>query len=515
MGRRGVRGQQRAVGSGLDDHEQSQREFHTRADGSDVHADGQQHRHGADQRPGDGDGDGAHEPPATAISGTNWNCTQPAGPCRRSDVLAAGGSYPAINLTVNVAANAVANVTNTVTVTGGGETNTSNDQASDPTTIAVSGGGTPTSIWNSTATPAAVDASTSATTTGVKFRSDVAGSITGIRFYKGAANTGTYIGLLYSSTGTSLGQATYAGSPTASGWQQVNFSSGVAILANTTYIAAYFSASGFAYDGGYFTGSGVDNAPLHALQSGVDGPNGLELYGSSAQFPTTSYNNPNYWVDVVFSAAAVSPGPDLTVTSRHSGSFTQGQIGARYAITASNVGNGPTSGTVTVTDTLPTGLTATSIAGSNWTCTQPAGPCTRSDSLAAGASYPALTLTVNVATNAAASVTNTVNVSGGSETNTNNDQATEVTTILSAGGTGTATSIWSPSAIPGDVYTATAGTTAGLKFRTDVAGTITGIRFYKGAANTGSYAVLLYNSSGILLGQRRIRGARQLLGGSR
>ena len=47
----------------------------------------------------------------------------------RSDALAAGGSYPAITLTVNVAANAPASVTNTATVSGGGEVNTGNDIA--------------------------------------------------------------------------------------------------------------------------------------------------------------------------------------------------------------------------------------------------------------------------------------------------------------------------------------------------------------------------------------------------
>src|SRR5207244_2993616 len=41
----------------------------------------------------------------------------------------------------------------------------------------------------------------------------------------------------------------------------------------------------------------------------------------------------------------------------------------------------------------------------------------------------AITLTVNVASNAAASVTNTATVSGGGETNTSNDTATDVTTI--------------------------------------------------------------------------------------
>jgi len=86
-------------------------------------------------------------------------------------------------------------------------------------------------------------------TLGVKFRSDVSGNVTGIRFYKGSGNNGSHIGLLYSSTGALLAQATFTGE-TASGWQQVNFSSSVAISANTTYVAAYFSTSGYANTSG-------------------------------------------------------------------------------------------------------------------------------------------------------------------------------------------------------------------------------------------------------------------------
>src|SRR5207244_3290462 len=84
---------------------------------------------------------------------------------------------------------------------------------------------------------------------------------------------------------------------------------------------------------------------------------------------------------------------------------------------------------VTVTDTLPSGLTATAISGTGWTCVLGTLTCTRSDVLAAGASYPAITLTVNVANNAAASVTNSVSVSGGGELNAGNDSANDATTI--------------------------------------------------------------------------------------
>jgi uncharacterized repeat protein (TIGR01451 family) len=71
----------------------------------------------------------------TALGGTGWTCTLATATCTRSDVLAAASSYPPITLTVSVAVNAPPSVTNSVTVSGGGEVNTANDTATDPTTI--------------------------------------------------------------------------------------------------------------------------------------------------------------------------------------------------------------------------------------------------------------------------------------------------------------------------------------------------------------------------------------------
>jgi uncharacterized repeat protein (TIGR01451 family) len=119
-------------------------------------------------------------------------------------------------------------------------------------------------------------------------------------------------------------------------------------------------------------------------------------------------------VDATVLIASWSSVPVLTVTKTHAGKFTQGQSGVSYTVTVSNaVGTGPTSGTVTVTDALPTGLTATAIGGTGWGCTLATLTCTTSNVLNGGTSYPPITVTVNVASNAAASLTNQVSVSGG------------------------------------------------------------------------------------------------------
>jgi len=107
--------------------------------------------------------------------------------------------------------------------------------------------------------------------------------------------------------------------------------------------------------------------------------------------------------------------PALSITESHAGGFTQGQSGATYAITVGNaVGAGPSSGAVTVTEIVPAGLTLVSMSGGvTWNCTV-LPVCTTTTVLDAGSSYPAITVTVNVASNAAASVTNQAIVSGGS-----------------------------------------------------------------------------------------------------
>jgi hypothetical protein len=134
----------------------------------------------------------------------------------------------------------------------------------------------------------------------VKFQADRSGVISGIRFYKGAGNNGPHTVSLWAADGTSLATAT-SSSETASGWQEVDFSSPVAITANATYVASYHASSGrYADDASYFA-VGVDNSPLHALANGLSGGNGVFSYSAGPTFPTSSANSSNYWVDVVFS----------------------------------------------------------------------------------------------------------------------------------------------------------------------------------------------------------------------
>ncbi len=186
------------------------------------------------------------------------------------------------------------------------------------------GGNCPCSIWSPSAVPANPAANDSnAVELGMKFRSNIAGHITGIRYFKSSQNTGTHLGHLWTSGGTLLASATFGGE-SSSGWQQVNFASPVAITANTTYVASYYTPTGFyAGDNNYFASS-VTNGPLTALANGVDGGNGVYRYGTSG-FPTDTFQSSNYWVDVVF---ATSVGPDNTPPTVSSVSPANGTSGA-------------------------------------------------------------------------------------------------------------------------------------------------------------------------------------------
>ena len=225
----------------------------------------------------------------------------------------------ATQLTTAIPASYIANASNaTVTVftplPGGGTSN--------GLSFAV---GAPFTIWGNTAPSAGAGwKDPSSLEVGVHFHADVSGYITGVRFYKWSFNTGAHIGNLWTNSGTLLGRATFTGE-TASGWQSVSFSTPVAISSNTTYVASYFTTTGYAVTTNYFATSSFDNPPLHAPQSVTGTLNGLYLYGATTAFPTQSTNGSNYWVDVLFSVPSSTgtvPNPIPTLSTLSPSSST-------------------------------------------------------------------------------------------------------------------------------------------------------------------------------------------------
>ncbi|KZS55970.1 N,N-dimethylformamidase beta subunit family domain-containing protein, partial [Rhizobium anhuiense] len=155
------------------------------------------------------------------------------------------------------------------------------------------------------ATPAVVNTNdSSAVELGVKFQTSVAGTVTGIRFYKGDLDTGTHTGSLWSSTGTRLATLTFT-NESASGWQTAYFTSPVSLTVGQTYTASYHTNSGhYSTTTGYFT-SNVTSGSLTAPASG----NGVYRYGSNSLFPTSTFQSTNYWVDVMFTTPSSNTTP--------------------------------------------------------------------------------------------------------------------------------------------------------------------------------------------------------------
>ena len=427
----------------------------------------------------------------------------------------------------------------------------------------------PCSLFGSQTPPTPDDGDASAVEVGMKFTSDVSGTISGIRFYKSTANTGTHIGSLWTASGQLLAQATFT-NETASGWQNVTFASPVTVAANTTYVAAYLAPKGhYAGDDGWFYpkpspppvgGGSYDSPPLHGVPNNTS-PNGLFMYTSQSVFPTSTFGASNYWVDVNFtpngSGGTGAPGPVTNVTA------TGGFNSAAVSWTAPATGGTPTSYTVTpyigsaaqtpvtvsgsppATSTTITGLTqgtaytftvqATNGSGSGPASAQsnsvtpsgPAAPAAPTNVTASPATGQAQVSWTAPNSNGSALTGYTITPFIGSAAQTpiqvNNGSATSATvtglqngtaytfTVAATNGIGTSTGSAPSSAVTplntildfNTPPTLDSGDTAavelGVKFTAQSSGSVTGIRFYKSAGNTGTHVGALWSTTGTQL----------------
>ena len=404
---------------------------------------------------------------ATAFSGTGWTTNLATLTATRTDALAASASYPSLTLTVSVAANAAASLTNVASVSGGGETNTTNDSASDPTTISTTGGGggggfTGTlASWDMSGLPGG---SANFGTSPLSATANANVTVGGLTRGSGIVTTGTGAARGWGGTGFETSSTSAALAVTANEFATFTVTPKTGFTASLTSISKFdYRRSGTGPASGvlqYQIGSGaftdVSTVSYTSTSSTGGSIAAIDLSGISAlqnlsagtvvTFRIVNYGATNtggtwYIYDVANSTAAdlsldgtvtpvVTGTPDLTISKTHTGTFTQADTGKTYTLTVTNSGTASTSGTVTVTDTLPSGLTATAFSGTGWTTNLGTLSATRTDALAQGSSYPPLTLTVNVSETAAASVTNVASVSGGGETNTTNDSASDVTSII-------------------------------------------------------------------------------------
>ncbi|HET8947707.1 MAG TPA: hypothetical protein VFQ07_12065, partial [Candidatus Polarisedimenticolia bacterium] len=301
-----------------------------------------------------------------SMSGTGWNCPSPGSTCTRSDALATGSSYPDITVTVDVAPDApIPSLTNQVTASGGGAPAVS---ANDPTTI---------------------DYPIVAI-----IKSHVGNFVQG---QQGAVFT---LRVQDQGFGPTVGTVTVTELPPA-GLTLVSMSgTGWTCPASPGNVCTRSDslASTASYPDITATVNVASNAPS-SVTNEADAVGGGSV-GTAKGFDFVSIDTGRLV---------------LSITKSHSGDFMQGQPSANYTLTVHNAGNLPTSGTVTVTENAPAGLTLLSMAGTGWTCPSPGNTCTRGDALAPGANYPDITVTVSVAPNAPASVTNQATVTGGGD----------------------------------------------------------------------------------------------------
>lgn len=192
---------------------------------------------------------------------------------------------------------------------------------------------------------------------GMKFSATIGGNIIGARYYKGTGQTGTKAAHLWTRTGTLLATGTFTGE-TASGWQQVLFSSPIGITASTTYVISFFSPNGhYARDEDYFNSAKI-NGYLRGLANGEDGSNGVYIYNATSAFPTGTYLKSNYWIDVLFNPSLDVTAPTVTAVTPLN-SATDVSIGTAVTATFSEAMIAITTATMELRNPATTLITST------------------------------------------------------------------------------------------------------------------------------------------------------------
>jgi hypothetical protein len=142
---------------------------------------------------------------------------------------------------------------------------------------------------------------------GVSFTPTVSGQVLGIRFFKGAGNSGPHTGRLWSEDGTGLATVTFT-SESGSGWQAARFAAPVRVEAGRLYVATYLAPEGHYAEDLDFFASPHSSGSLTASAS-------VYRYGAGGVFPRSTYRHANYWVDVEFQADPSASGTTGTPES--------------------------------------------------------------------------------------------------------------------------------------------------------------------------------------------------------
>nr|WP_246735346.1 DUF4082 domain-containing protein [Rhizobium binae] len=306
---------------------------------------------------------------------------------------------------------------------------------------------------------------------GVKFIASANGQITGLTYYRSAQDTGTHIGSLWTASGQLLAQATFI-NETASGWQTVSFTQPINVSAGTTYVASYHSNGFYSATANYFA-TDYSNGALTAPSSTTSGGNGLYAYGTSSLFPTASYNASNYWVDVLYRQGSGQNAVPVATNDSGFSTNTGTPITLHASVLLAND-----------SDADGDALVITGVSGAvNGSVSYDAQAQTVTFTPTSGYSGPAsfsYAISDGKGGTASAQVALTINGSQSAGPEQNLFAADATPAIVNANDN--------------------QQINLGMKFQADTAGWITGIRFYKGAENTGPHTGYLWTASGALLG---------------
>ncbi|MFI5937437.1 DUF4082 domain-containing protein [Actinoplanes sp. NPDC051494] len=307
---------------------------------------------------------------------------------------------------------------------------------------------------------------------GVKFVPDVPGFVTAVRFYKGAGNTGTHTGSLWSADGNRLITGTFTGESSA-GWQTLKFSRPYEVQPDTTYIASYYAPVGhYAADALAFSLTDWNAAPLRAPRSASAGGN--SVFGYGAGFPTRTYAGSNYYVDVQFISSENAPPSPVVTTPLDNASgvapavhpsvvFTKSIVASTISFQVEDAAGNPVAGTV-----------AYSAPGKTATFT-PAAPFTAATTYHATVTA---TDTNGITTEEPIGWTFTIDLNASVQKLFATDAVPEVAS--------------GDDASPVEV---------GVRFVPLTGGKIIGLRYYQGPGNTGTHTGTLWSAGGDVMRQ--------------
>jgi RHS repeat-associated protein len=341
----------------------------------------------------------------------------------------------------------------------------------------------PCSLFAPSDTPdTASSADTYPAEVGMNFTVDTAGYISAIRFYKGVENTGIHTGHLWDDEHNLLSSVTFT-NETASGWQQAAFSTPVEVETGIVYTVSYFAPKGRYAATESFFGSTHDNAPLHA--SAVNG-----IFRQPAKSPDYPHEfsdtSTNYWVDVVFEENAGTA--DVTAPLVH------------LPTPSNNSTNFPIADTPTITFTES--MDAETIDEDSVYLTDPSN-----NNVPAAITYdPAQNAAVvNPWAPLSSNTTYTLHVISADDAAgnalTGSFTSTFTTETMTLGPSNTEYDLFGSTVPANPSINETEPVTLGVTFDVAVDGYVTGVRFYKGASNTGTHTGQLWNEQKDLVAQ--------------